>query len=89
MSDQNDRCEYCWHPPTTIEGGDRLHNDGCPTIDAAAMDEWKRGHAHGFADNHIMAWQYSFYPPAFILGWRVGKQEVDRLVDQAATPCHY
>lgn len=84
MSGQGKPCEYCWHPPQQVEGHNGLHNEGCPMIDATNMAEWKRGQAYGFNDNHIEAWQYRFYKPASILGWRAGKEEIDALVEEAA-----
>ena len=90
MSDQDERpaqdkrCEHCWHPPREIKGLEGLHNPGCPTLDPANMADWKQGRAYGFRDNHIESWRYPYYKPAFILGWRVGKDEIDGLVEAAA-----
>jgi hypothetical protein len=47
------------------------------------MSEWEEGRAYGFDDNYIEPWRYRFYSPAFILGYRVGKAEIDRLVEAA------
>lgn len=84
MPDQENPCEYCYHPPRQVEGLEGLHNPGCPMINPADMAEWRRGRSFGFADNHIQAWEYRFYTSAFILGWRAGKDEIDGLVEQAA-----
>lgn len=83
MSDQEKRCDFCWHPPRHVESHEGLHNEGCPMINAANTNEWERGRTYGFNDNYIEAWRYRFYTPAFILGWRVGKEEIDNLVDNA------
>lgn len=84
MSDQEKRCEYCWHPPRHVEGHKGLHNEGCPVIDEAAMAEWKRGRDYGLDDNRIQTWQYRFYTPAFVFGCRVGNEELDAVIDEHA-----
>jgi hypothetical protein len=49
-----------------------------------AKEEWDEGCAFGFADNYIHWWQWKFYSPTFTLGYRVGKAEIDRMVDDVA-----
>lgn len=86
------RCEFCWWPddyrPRIGEG---FHNAGCPVSSEAVpswMDVWRRGHSRGFACddgwNRIEWWQYSYFSATFLLGYRVGKAEIDRLADEAA-----
>lgn len=83
MSDQGERCEFCWHPPQLDDNGG-LHHNGCPAVNLEVMDKWREGFAFGANDNIIEWWQNRFYPPAFILGWRAGKDWIDALVDLAA-----
>ncbi len=47
------------------------------------MREWEAGRDYGFADNFIQPWRYKLYSSSFILGYRVGKAEIDRLVEEA------
>lgn len=71
-------CQYCW---TTGE-----HQEGCPAIsnEPKAIEEWERGYAYGWDDNTIR-WPHSrHYSETFLLGYRLGKYEIDILVDEAA-----
>ena len=78
------RCGYCWRP----EGADgRAHNEGCPDY-SGSIAEWGAGYRYGFAGNCIEWWRYRYYPPSFILGWRVGKAEIDRLIEGATQQNH-
>ncbi len=78
MSEKGKRCEYCLNPH------DGQHNDGCPMIDKTAMSDWKRGRAYGFDDITIEWWRGGYLTRAFVLGCRVGKEEIDTLVEEAA-----
>ncbi|MFH1142233.1 MAG: hypothetical protein V1695_00810 [Candidatus Uhrbacteria bacterium] len=79
-TDMKGKCESCWNPHAG------QHNRGCPEMigTAKAKAEWEKGRAFGFADNNIPYWRWNFYSPTFILGYRVGKAEIDRMVDDAA-----
>ena len=46
--------------------------------------EWRRGYLYGFDDNYIQPWRYRNYSVTFLMGYQVGKAEIDRLVDDAA-----
>lgn len=69
-------CDICRNPTE--------HNNGCPVENLANQPQYDKGYAYGFADNHIEWWNYKHYTPSFLLGWRNGKSEIDRLVDDAA-----
>ena len=62
------------------------HNDGCPILIGTleAMAEWKKGRDYGFGDNFIAWYQVKHYPSPFQCGYRVGKTEIDELVDRVA-----
>ena len=77
-----ERCEFCRNQKVG------QHNKGCPELIGTpeAKVEWNEGWAVGFADEHIEWWQEKFYSPTFILGYRVGGAEIDRLVEEAV---HY
>lgn len=96
-SNEAKRCEYCWK--VRMGWGEKFHNDGCPdplflargnTLDfeiadlKRRMSEWERGYNYGFNDNHIEPWRYRHFSSTFLMGYRVGKAEIDRLVDEAA-----
>jgi hypothetical protein len=70
-------CKYCWNPLGK-------HNEGCPTLNPDNLKRWEKGRSYGFLDNTIHYWNYKYYSKSFILGYRVGKQEIDTLVDEAA-----
>ena len=74
------RCYFC-HRPHSIGG----HNIGCPVLDPTGenMASWDRGYTYGFDDNTIRDGQWRNYSASFNLGWRVGKAEIDRLVEGA------
>lgn len=84
-------CKYCWRPTDCPPGPPmthhRFHNEGCPIGDTLlvnpkdAMAEWERGWAYGFDDNYIEPHRYRYYTTTFILGWRVGKAEIDHCVE--------
>lgn len=71
-------CQYCW----SAEG----HREGCPALtdDPKVLEEWKRGCGYGWNDNYIPWYQYRFYSKTFMLGYCVGKTEIDILVDEVA-----
>lgn len=73
-------CEKCWNP------NPGQHNPGCPILMGTPESEekWEKGFTFGFADNHIPHWLWKNYPQSFILGWRAGRAEIDRLVDNVA-----
>ncbi len=84
------RCKYCWRPadcpPGPVMTLNRFHNKGCPqSCDAlpSAMAEWEEGYDFGFDDNYIKPWRYRNFSVTFLMGYRVGKAEIDRLVDEA------
>ncbi len=89
------RCKYCWRPEGYRALGEGFHNEGCPDgVPAGKFEkqEWERGYAYGFADNNIPHWKQStdFYSAPFLLGYRVGKDEIDQAVEQAVeTRDHY
>lgn len=91
MSDQERRCQYCWHPPPQHSNHPRLHNPGCPTKDPEDMVEWEKGRAWGFSDerNRIEWWQNRYYKRPYVLGWRVGNAELDGLIEEAAESRDY
>ena len=93
---EGNRCKYCWHKPQGW--GDKFHNEGCPDVlhlnrgnsveeeaklTLKAKAQWETGYAYGFDDNVIEHWRYPNYSHAFILGYRVGKAEIDQLVEEA------
>lgn len=78
---EEDQCTYCWDPNSG-------HSEGCPVVDPVLIDEWQRGHDYGFADNLIQWWQRRYYSKPFLLGWQVGKNEIDRLVERAYQSCY-
>lgn len=85
MATKSEPCRYCWRradEPMEVSGV--AHHEGCPELDPRFLLEWRRGRNFGFADNNIPYWQRFSYSPAFYLGWRVGKDEIDRLVEEAA-----
>jgi len=48
--------------------------------------EWERGYEHGFNydfDGEIQPWRYYLFSKSYILGYRVGKAEIDRCVEIA------
>ena len=48
------------------------------------LKEWREGYRRGWDDKYIPAWRYSFFSPSFLLGYRIGKSEIDTAVDAAA-----
>ena len=55
-----------------------------------AIKEWERGHARGWNwdfEGPIPRWQSQSFSTTFMLGYQVGKAEIDRLVEEAAY-CH-
>ena len=92
------RCKYCWRKPLgwgdrhhDEDCPDVLHlNRGnTPEAETAFMQkngaEWEAGYAYGFEDNNIPYWKQNtdFYSRAFLLGYRVGKAEIDQAVEDA------
>ena len=76
-------CRFCFRPNDPRgRDGPWQHNDGCPKKgdDPATMDEWRRGHAYGFADNAIQSWQYRYYSKTFLFGFRAGRAEIESMV---------
>ncbi len=63
-----------------------FHNEGCPESIILGNEkvEWEAGYSHGFGDNYIETWRYRFFSKSFLLGYRAGKAEIDKLVDEAA-----
>jgi|GEM_PF-6573892 len=81
------RCKYCWRPHShKRRPGEAFHNEGCPegaTVGETEKKEWERGWSYGFADNSIPWWHYRRYSLSFLLGHRVGKAEINQLVEEA------
>jgi len=79
-TDTKGKCESCWNP------NEGQHNEGCPEMigTSEAKAEWQKGCDFGFADNNIPYWLWDNHSPTFILGYRVGKAEIDRMADDAA-----
>ncbi|KKR36227.1 MAG: hypothetical protein UT69_C0033G0002 [Candidatus Yanofskybacteria bacterium GW2011_GWE1_40_10] len=75
-----ERCEFCWRP-ISVSG----HNDGCPILVGTplAMVEWESGWREGSGDNYLRAYQLRYHAPSWRLGYRAGKAEIDRLVEEA------
>lgn len=48
-----------------------------------AMAEWQAGWDYGYEDNYLASWQVLLYSAQFQLGYRLGKDEIDRLVERA------
>ncbi len=71
-------CKLCWHP-----GGSSKHNEGCP-LSGGSRKEFDRGWSGAFTGGLILPW-YSlrFYPASFRLGYRVGRNDLEALVDEA------
>jgi hypothetical protein len=85
------RCNFCWRPSDyPVKAGEDFHNDGCPLgmnpqpSPEEAMVEWRKGYRYGFDDNYIPPWRYDYYTASFFYGWRAGKADIDRLVDEVA-----
>ena len=80
----------CAHPPHPVDGADGLpgkdlHNRGCPALNPADQAEWNRGHADGFNEEEFLgSSQLRHHKLAYQLGWRVGRAEIDGLIDDAA-----
>lgn len=72
------------------EGGLKDPDQECPDLVRAnnaiarKKAEWQRGYNYGFGDNNILWWHRGNYSTEFLQGWRAGKAEIDRLVDEAA-----
>ena len=84
-----ERCKHCWRPMDCSVGSKewwlpKNHNVGCPVVDRRLSGEWNHGYRYGFDDNHIQPWRYRNYSVTFLMGYQVGKAEIDRLVDDAA-----
>jgi hypothetical protein len=76
-SERIERCRNC--------GRADGHLDACPVQIGTpeAMAEWKRGYEYGFEDNYIHPYSLKLYSPSFCLGYGIGKDRIDRLVEQA------
>jgi len=76
------KCPYCKRPVPY------RHNPDCPatngTPDPIMVKKWERGRCIGFADERLTWRELEHYSPAFKLGYRIGKAEIDALVDDAA-----
>ena len=48
------------------------------------MVQWQRGFDYGFRDNFLAWYQLRYYSLPFQYGYRVGKAEIDELVDCVA-----
>ena len=73
-------CKYCWHPRT----GE--HNQGCPELDGSG-DKWQQGYNAGYADFDISVLDAArYYSRAFALGFRVGRNDINALIDLAQHP---
>lgn len=46
--------------------------------------QWQQGYRRGWDDEYIPAWRYRLFSPSFLLGYHVGKSEIDAAVDEAA-----
>ncbi|KKS17384.1 MAG: hypothetical protein UU80_C0006G0019 [candidate division WWE3 bacterium GW2011_GWA1_41_8] len=66
-------CEMCWHPGES-------HNDGCPLTNGS-LEEFDKGYRTAFS-GEVLTWnERRSYPLSFQLGYRVGKNAVEALVD--------
>lgn len=99
-----ERCKFCNAPAIWKSGGIREdeHREGCPAyirdenvtlVDAQLLAKWEAGYQHGFnCDDEeygrIETWQYRHYSKSYILGYRVGEAEIDRLVELAFQRCY-
>ena len=87
------RCKFCLY--TRRGWGDKFHKEGCPDVlhldrgNSVAVEveltlkakrEWEAGYAHGFDDNGIEPCRHS---QSFLLGYKVGKAEIDELIEEA------
>ena len=51
--------------------------------DPTEQKKWDAGYAHGWDDKNIPYWRRSAYSPSFLLGYDVGKVEIDHAVEDA------
>lgn len=81
-------CKYCWHPsglvlPHSVVVEDVPHNPGCPVIEGN-FEDWQKGADWGW-NNSTAYWRN--YPkgqsPAFYMGVRQGKDNMEGLVQNA------
>ena len=88
------KCKYCekrFNPEFYLSsGGDSHHHRACPmrtglldNPDPVKLAEWQAGWDYGFEDNYLMWWQLDHYSPSWQLGYRLGKDETDRLIERA------
>lgn len=82
MAPEATKCPYCKKPVPY------RHNPACPSADGIpvpdAVKEWQKGARAGFTGELIAWYSLSHYSPAFQLGYRIGKAEIDALADEAA-----
>lgn len=73
------QCEYCRRQLSCGE-----HHVDCPVIahDPKAIAEWTKGYAYGMEDDFLHVWELPYYSPAFILGHRLGKGELDEIIER-------
>lgn len=99
-----ERCKFCNAPAVWEFGGYRRdeHSEGCPAyivdenvtrVDEKLLPEWKAGYRHGFnwddeEYGYIETWKYCRYSKSYILGYRAGEAEIDRLVELAFQRCY-
>lgn len=76
------RCQYCWHAVK------ECHNPGCPQLNPSDRDmlhEWELGRVDGFTEADGPRGDSRLrFSKSYWLGVRVGKEEIDGLVDDAA-----
>ncbi len=95
-SERSAQCKYCGR--RRMGFGDKFHNDGCPdplfvargnTMEFEVADqkrrmaEWEEGYQYGFEDNYIHPYSLKLHSSSFALGYGIGKERIDRLVEQA------
>ncbi len=82
MAAEATKCSYCNRPVPY------RHSPNCPSAngvpDPIMVKEWERGARTGFADDPIPWYLLRHYSPAFQLGYRIGKAEIDAIADDAA-----
>jgi len=79
-SSGGERCKFC-------RRGEGLHHEGCPSFNGTTA-EWQEGYRFGFDDNYIESWWLRHYTATFLMGYRAGKAEIDRLVEIAYERCY-
>ena len=76
----SEKCQYC-------SVADGSHTESCPTKDSNptwAIGEWTKGCNRGFNDEYISEYRLQYYSQPFRIGYRKGKMEIDRAVQDAA-----